>query len=334
MENNLFDSLFAASQARVLRFLTRNNGRAFFEREIAEGTGVSRSAVNLATRALHQSGLLQCEHRGRMNFYSADDRHPFVRQFKALDTLASLEPLLKELRPLSRQIYLFGSCAKGTNTAESDIDLFILTAEREQAMKIISRSLTTLPLQPVIMNNQELAETKEKDAAFFGQVKRAFRSGRRAMNWELEFKRCLEKRWLVSMPEARYLVEKELSAARDDLAEAETSYQRGGYKWCTIQSYYVMFHTARALLYSRGYRKKSHHCLSVAMRRLFVGQRLLEERLIDALDDARALREDADYRTEFSEMGAQHGLNSARELVNAADRLLANWKESTGAYHE
>ena len=60
------------------------------------------------------------------------------------------------------------------------------------------------------------------------------------MNWELEFKRCLEKRWLVTMTEARYLVEKELKAARDDLAEAEASCQRGGYKWSTVQIYYAM----------------------------------------------------------------------------------------------
>jgi hypothetical protein len=50
------------------------------------------------------------------------------------------------------------------------------------------------------------------------------------VNWELDFKRCLEKRWLVSMPEARFLVTKELKAAHDDLIEADTSYQRGGYK--------------------------------------------------------------------------------------------------------
>jgi len=147
------------------------------------------------------------------------------------------------------------------------------------------------------------------------------------MNWELEFKRCLEKRWLVTMTEARYLVEKELKAARDDLAEAEASCQRGGYKWSTVQIYYAMFHATRALLYSRGYREKSHFCLAVAMRHLFVSQRMLDEKLIDALDDARALREDADYRTEFSEDGARHGLNNARQLVEQAGRLLQNWKE-------
>jgi DNA-binding transcriptional ArsR family regulator len=110
----------------VLRFLARHVGQSFYEQEIVERIDVSRSAVNLATRALHQAGLLLREQRGRMNFYAADDRHPFVRYFKVLDTIARLEPLLRELRPLARRIVLFGSCAEGTDTADSDVDPFIL----------------------------------------------------------------------------------------------------------------------------------------------------------------------------------------------------------------
>ena len=41
------------------------------------------------------------------------------------------------------------------------------------------------------------------------------------MNWPLEFERCLDKRRLVKMPEAGYLVTKELKVAHDDLAEAQ-----------------------------------------------------------------------------------------------------------------
>jgi len=98
----------------------------------------------------------------------------------------------------------------------------------------------------------------------------------------------------------------ELDVAQDDLAEAEASYERGSYKWSAIQSYYAMFHAARALLYSRGCRKKSHHCLSVAMRHLFVNKGGLDGTLIDDMDDARALREEADYRAGFSDAGARH----------------------------
>ncbi len=168
----MFDLLFATSHAHVLRFLARNTGQSFFEREIVAATAVSRSAVNLATGALHQNGLLLCEQRGRMNFYAADDRHPFVRQFKVLDTIAHLEPLMSALRPLARQIILFGSCAEGTNTIKSDIDLFILASDRSRAMTVISRFSSSRLIQPIIVDNQELAALKEKDAAFYAQVKR------------------------------------------------------------------------------------------------------------------------------------------------------------------
>jgi uncharacterized protein (UPF0332 family) len=123
------------------------------------------------------------------------------------------------------------------------------------------------------------------------------------------------------------LVTKELDVARHDLAEAEGGYERKSYKWCTIQSYYAMFHAARALLYSRDYREKSHYCLAVAMRHLFVDKGLLDERVVDDLDDARALREDADYRTEFTEGGARHNLEAARRFIARVAELLSGWQE-------
>ena len=150
------------------------------------------------------------------------------------------------------------------------------------------------------------------------------------MNWQLEFQRCLEKRWLVRMPEARHLVKKELDVGQEDLAEAELGCERGSYKWSTVQSYYAMFHTARALLYSRGYREKSHYCLSVGMRHLFVAEEVLAPALIDDMDDARALREDADYRAEFSQAGAEHNVGAARRLVARANELLSGWHDGTG----
>ncbi len=84
-----------------------------------------------------------------------------------------------------------------------------------------------------------------------------------------EFKQCLENGKIVSFPGGRELVAKELSVARSDFLDAKAGYENQRYKWSTIQAYYAMFHVARALIYSRGYREKSHFCLSVALRALF-----------------------------------------------------------------
>lgn len=143
------------------------------------------------------------------------------------------------------------------------------------------------------------------------------------MTWDHEFKRCLEKHWLIPMPEAVQLWDRELRAAVEDLSEAEESYARERYKWCTIQAYYAMFHGCRALLYRKGYREKSHYCLSIAMRHLFVRNGLIDEKLIDDMDDSRALREEADYRTVFSAESAAHNLRAARRLIQRAQEILS-----------
>jgi hypothetical protein len=168
----MYDKICSTSQARVLGFLSDHIGRSFYEQEIVSHTRLSRSAVNLATRSLHQCGLLLREQRGRMSFYSADDRHPFVRQFKVLGIIAHLEPLVRALRPLARRVILFGSCARGTNTADSDVDLFIQASDRRPVLNAIRSLQIGWPIQPVIANNQELAALKERDPAFYKQIQR------------------------------------------------------------------------------------------------------------------------------------------------------------------
>lgn len=104
------------------------------------------------------------------------------------------------------------------------------------------------------------------------------------------------------------------------MGEGINSWDQGKDKWATIQAYYAMFHTARALLYTHGYREKSHYCLIVAMRAIFVEKGLLDVRLVEAFQTAKALRENADYENEFSR-------ESAKSLVDKADAFLARARE-------
>ena len=78
---------------------------------------------------------------------------------------------------------------------------------------------------------------------------------------EHEFNDCLQKNKIVNFAAAKKLVDRELKAAQDDLKAASQSLSDDREKWATVQAYYAMFHTARALLYSKGYREKSHYCL-------------------------------------------------------------------------
>jgi uncharacterized protein (UPF0332 family) len=110
-----------------------------------------------------------------------------------------------------------------------------------------------------------------------------------------EFERCLRSQKIKVFSRGRMLADKELKVAASDLEQAKITFKNDNYKWSTIQCYYSMFHSARALLYIKNYRERSHHCLIVAIRTLYVEEKLLPLHLIEGLEKAKTLRESADY---------------------------------------
>ncbi|MBI4181009.1 MAG: HEPN domain-containing protein [Chloroflexi bacterium] len=137
-----------------------------------------------------------------------------------------------------------------------------------------------------------------------------------------EFKKCLESGKIVSFPKGKELSGKELSVARSDLLDAKAGYESQRYKWSTIQGYYAMFHAARALVYSRGYREKSHYCLSVALRALFVEEGKLYAQTGRDFLNAMNLRQAADYEATFSLEGARAVIASAERFIEKAATIL------------
>ena len=135
-----------------------------------------------------------------------------------------------------------------------------------------------------------------------------------------EFERFIAERKLIRTRIGRGMIEKEIEAAESDLKDARDSLERGKFKWATIQGYYSMFHGARTLLYSRGFREKSHYALLIAIREIF--SRELKPSLIDRFEDAMNLRQEADYGLKFSEAGAIETIEGAEELLNAVKELL------------
>lgn len=139
-----------------------------------------------------------------------------------------------------------------------------------------------------------------------------------------EFKECLKRRRIQEFSGGKSLVGKELKIAAKDLKEAKETFDRKQYKWSTIQSYYSMFHSARALLYIRDYRERSHYCLIVALRALYVEKQLLPCSLIESLQNGKRLREEADYADEWSRHGANSLLQAAEKFLTISKKLVSS----------
>ena len=138
-----------------------------------------------------------------------------------------------------------------------------------------------------------------------------------------EFKQCLDNKKIVPFAGGKSLVKKKLSIASSDLSDARAGYENERYKWSTIQAYYAMFHAARALIYSRGYREKSHYCLAIALRALFVDEGAMDTKLARDLLNAMNLREAADYEAKFSQSGAKAIIASAEKFIEKATDILS-----------
>lgn len=135
-----------------------------------------------------------------------------------------------------------------------------------------------------------------------------------------ELTRLLRERKLLRIRADRKLVSKEMEAASYDLTRARRSLDDDDAKWAIVKAYYAMFHAARALLFSKGFREKSHRALLAALRELFRGS--IEPEHFDAFEDGMAMREEADYSMVYSEESASELVENAQQFLLEAKRML------------
>lgn len=137
-----------------------------------------------------------------------------------------------------------------------------------------------------------------------------------------EFKKCLERGKIKTFSPGPRLVKKEIGLAQEDFRLAGENFENGNYRWAIVQSYYAMFHCARALLYSKKYREKSHFCLIESVRVLFVGTGELDGLFLKSFAEAKDLREAADYYGDFSKINCKKILNKAEEFIDESKNIL------------
>lgn len=139
-----------------------------------------------------------------------------------------------------------------------------------------------------------------------------------------EFQRCLIKGKIKKLSSVKEKVNTELKAAVEDLKEAKDRFKHKKYKYATINGYYSLFHSARALLYSKGFRERSHYCLKVAIEHLFVKEKMIDFEFIEYFDEALGLRESADYQSVFSKEGAEGSIKNAKSFLKKAREVLSS----------
>lgn len=130
----LSGALFSATQGRVLGLVFGQPERSFYASEIIALVRGGSGAVQRELARLEQSGLVTTRRIGNQKHYQANPSAPIYAELTAIvrKTVGLVEPLRHALAPLSARIsaaLVFGSIAKGEDSAGSDIDLLIVSDE-------------------------------------------------------------------------------------------------------------------------------------------------------------------------------------------------------------
>jgi predicted nucleotidyltransferase len=129
---SLADALFSTVQQRVLGYLFGQPERSFFATQLIKLAGGGSGAVQRELAQLADSGLVTVTRLGTQKHYQANPESPIFAELCAIaqKTVGLAEPLRAALRPLAKLItaaFVFGSVAKRSDTAASDIDVLVIS---------------------------------------------------------------------------------------------------------------------------------------------------------------------------------------------------------------
>jgi len=179
--------IIATVSQKILSFLAKFSDKEFYERQIARKIGIAYGSANRALNDLYSTGTIKRRQEGKMYFYSVDLSNVAITELKKLINIMLIEPLTEQLTNISSRIVLYGSCAQGTDTSQSDLDLFIISDDRKKVMQMINsfsfpQGFEDIHIQPVIKSPVELLEAGESEQAFLAEVEQGITLWEKAAN--------------------------------------------------------------------------------------------------------------------------------------------------------
>ena len=172
--------LFGKVRAAILAVLFRNTGQALHARQIIRTAGVGYGAGQRELAALVDMGLAVRTRQGNLVLYQANAESPVFPEIRSLMVkTAGLADVLKfALAPLADRItaaFIYGSFAKGSESAASDVDVMIVgdTSLREvvRALRPAQDELRR-EINPSVYSSLEFRDRAAHDDHFISSVLR------------------------------------------------------------------------------------------------------------------------------------------------------------------
>ena len=172
-------ALFGKTQRRVLGLLFGNPQRSFYAKEIIRYAGAGSGSVQRVLSKLAKAGLVSVSKKGNQKHYQARQDSPIFEELRGIvqKTFGLADILKQVLSPIAERIsvaFVYGSVAKGTDTADSDIDILLVSDSVTFAdfLTLIPDAENTLgrTVHPTIYKTEEFQRKRAENNAFVRKV--------------------------------------------------------------------------------------------------------------------------------------------------------------------
>lgn len=175
----LADALFTPVQQRVLGLLFGQPERVYQSSELIRLADSGTGAVHRLLTRLADAGLVTAERVGNQKHYRANPDSPVFVELRGLigKTTGLAMPLRVALEPVATKIhaaFVYGSIAKGTDHAASDIDLMVIAqkldyADLYAALQNAEAALAR-PVNPSLMTPGEWRSKRAQHSSFAARI--------------------------------------------------------------------------------------------------------------------------------------------------------------------
>jgi len=175
----LGEALFSKTQRQVLGLLFGNPGRSYYTKEIVRLAGVGMGSVQRELEKLAAVGLLSVTQIGNQKHYQANRTAPIFEELRGivLKTFGLAGVLREALADLASRIsvaFVYGSVAKASDTASSDIDLLVISPSLGYTDLVARLAETEARLgrtvNPTLYKPADFARKLAEGNAFLGRV--------------------------------------------------------------------------------------------------------------------------------------------------------------------
>lgn len=128
---SLASALFTDSQARLFSWLFSQPERSYHLSELRRLTQLGSASLQRELKRLTEAGLVRAKTVGNQRRFQANPESPVFSELvsltrKTLGIVPLLRQALQALEPNLRLALIYGSVAKQTDTAQSDVDLLLV----------------------------------------------------------------------------------------------------------------------------------------------------------------------------------------------------------------